>query len=189
MEFKPSDTENIENSIANILLFIGDDPKREGLKDTPERVRKSWSKLFGGYKMNAIEILSRVFTDGSCDEMVILKDIEFYSTCEHHFLPFFGKISIGYIPNGKVVGVSKLARVVECFARRLQIQEKMTTQIADSIQQALEPEGVIVVCEAQHFCMTARGVEKKNSIMVTSAIRGVFNQNEVRAEFLQLIKV
>jgi GTP cyclohydrolase I len=153
------------------------------------RIRKSWDKLFGGYKLNTKDILTATFTEGSCNEMVILKDIEFYSTCEHHFLPFIGKISIGYIPNGKVVGVSKLARLVEVYARRLQIQERMTGQIADDIMEHINAQGCMVVCEAQHMCMTSRGVEKQQSVMITSAVRGVFfNQFEVRNEFLTLIK-
>ena len=179
----------IENSIKDILAYIGDDPQREGLKETPKRMRKSWDKLFAGYKQNAKDILTTTFTEGSCNEMVILKDIEFHSMCEHHFLPFTGKISIGYIPRGKVVGVSKLARLVEVYARRLQIQERMTGQIADDIMQYIDAQGCMVVCEAQHLCMTARGVKKQQSVMITSGVRGVFHtQKEIREEFLNLIK-
>jgi GTP cyclohydrolase I len=189
METVRTDTQIIENKIKDILSYIGDNPNREGLIDTPRRMRKSWDKLFSGYKQNPKDILTTSFTDGSCNEMVILKDIEFYSTCEHHFLPFLGKISIGYIPNGRVVGVSKLARLVEIYARRLQIQERMTGQIADAIMTYINAQGCIVVCEAQHLCMTSRGIEKQQSKMITSAIRGVFfNQREVRDEFLSLIK-
>jgi GTP cyclohydrolase I len=176
------------NDIKKIIKAIGDDPDREGLKDTPLRVVKSWGRLFGGYREKAEDVLQTVFVEGACDEMVLLKDIEFYSTCEHHMLPFFGKCSIGYIPSGRVVGISKLARLVEVFARRLQIQERLTTQIADALCTHLQPSGVMVVMEAQHFCMTARGVEKQDSIMVTSAIRGVFKLPEVRQEFLRLTK-
>jgi len=178
----------IKESIKNILKSIGEDPNREGLIDTPRRVEKAYDKLFGGYKQCACDVLKTSFKEGSCDEMVILKDIEFYSTCEHHLLPFFGVISVGYLPNKKVVGISKLARLVEVFARRAQIQERLTAQIADSIMQELEARGAIVICEAQHFCMTARGVEKQKSKMVTSALRGIFRQHIVRQEFLQLIK-
>lgn len=175
-------------AITRIISAIGDDPDREGLMHTPERVIKSWSKIFGGYKENAKDVLRTVFVEGACDEMVLLKSIEFYSTCEHHMLPFFGKCSIGYVPSGRVVGISKLARLVEVFARRLQIQERLTGQVADALVEHLEPKGVMVVMEAQHFCMTARGVEKQDSIMVTSAIRGIFKLPEVRQEFMSLIK-
>lgn len=188
METRTTTSQNIQDNIKEILKYIGEDPEREGLKDTPKRIEKSWGKLFGGYKHKPEDVLSTVFKEGACDEMVILKDIEFYSTCEHHFLPFYGKIHIGYIPKEKVVGVSKLSRLVEVFARRLQIQERLTTQIADSLVKALGCEGVIVVAEAQHLCMTARGVEKQKALMITSAIRGIFKQPEARNEFLQLIK-
>ena len=187
METKHSNTEVIENKIKDILFFIGDNPDREGLIETPKRIIKSWDKLFGGYGQNPGKIL-KTFKEGSCDEMVILKDIEFYSTCEHHFIPFSGKVSIGYVPNGKVVGISKLARLVEIYSRRLQIQEKMTTQIAEALEEYLSPQGVIVIVKAQHLCMLARGVEKQNSVMITSAIRGVFKKNEARQEFLKLIE-
>jgi GTP cyclohydrolase I len=185
METVHTNAQAIENSLRDILTYIGDDPTREGLIDTPRRIMQSWEKLFGGYNQSPDDVM-RVFKDGACNEMVILKDIEFYSTCEHHFLPFFGRIHIAYIPDGRVIGVSKLARLVEIFSRRLQIQERLVSQIADSIQQGLNPLGVMVVCEAQHFCMTCRGVEKQNSVMVTSAIRGVFEQSEVRNEALRL---
>ncbi|MDR2652249.1 MAG: GTP cyclohydrolase I FolE [Prevotellaceae bacterium] len=189
METERTGTQDIENSLKKILEYIGDNPEREGLIDTPKRIRKSWDRLFGGYRQNPKDILTATFTDGTCNEMVILKDIEFYSTCEHHFLPFVGKISIGYIPGGKVVGVSKLARLVEIYARRLQIQERMTGQIADDIMQYIGAQGCMVVCEAQHLCMVSRGVEKQQSKMITSAVRGVFfNQREIRDEFLSLIK-
>lgn len=187
MEIKYSDPEDFKNKIKDILKYIGDDPEREGLLETPERMIKSWTKLFGGYNMK-VEDVMKTFKEGKCDEMVILKDIEFYSTCEHHFLPFFGKISIGYIPNDKVIGVSKLARLVEIYARRLQIQERLVGQVADDIMKYLDAKGCMVVAEAQHMCMTARGVEKQNSLMITNAIRGVFKQEEVRNEFLKMIK-
>jgi GTP cyclohydrolase I len=179
---------SITEAIKHIIEIIGDDPNREGLLDTPNRVSKSYKELFSGYSGNPKETLSRVFTCKN-DEMVILKDIEFFSTCEHHMIPFFGKVHIGYIPDGKVVGISKLARLVEVYARRLQIQEQMTDQIADAIVKYLAPKGVIVVVEATHLCMRARGVQKQNSTMITSAIRGVFKkQHDTRAEFLSLIK-
>lgn len=191
---RTSDAQNIAYKIAkfryhllDILEFIGEDPYREGLKETPYRVMKSWEKIFGGYKQCPTDVF-KTFTEGACDEMVILKDIEFYSTCEHHMLPFFGKVHIGYIPNGKIIGVSKLARLTEIFARRLQIQERLVEQIAKSIDVHLCPKGVMVVCEAQHFCMTARGVEKQHSKMITSSILGVFRKPEVRQEFMQLLR-
>lgn len=179
----------ITQNIRNILTYIGEDVEREGLKDTPERIIKSWDKLYGGYKQDYKKILSKQFYEGKCDQMVILKDIEFYSTCEHHMIPFSGRVHIGYIPSESVVGISKLARLVEVFSRRLQIQERMTEQIADAIDEVLKPKGVIVIVEGRHLCMIARGVEKQNSTMTTSAIRGVFNKSESRNEFLQLVKI
>ena len=167
----------MEESIKKFFDYIGEDREREGLLDTPNRVIESWKHLYSGYKSNPREILDAVFSDGACNEMVILKAIEFYSVCEHHLLPFFGKISIGYIPDSKVVGISKLARLVEVYSRRLQIQEKMTTQIADTLMEVLQPKGVMVVAEAQHMCMIMRGVEKQNSIMITSAIIGLFKSD------------
>lgn len=181
--------QTIEQMWEDIFRYIGDDPEREGLRGTPHRIRKSWDHLFSGYKMKPEDVLKAEFREGACDEMVILKDIEFYSTCEHHFLPFFGSVSFGYIPDGKVVGVSKIARLVEVFSRRLQIQERMTTHIADSFVSIIKPKGVMVVVKAQHFCMTSRGVEKKNSIMITNAIRGIFRDDvAARMEFLSTIK-
>ena len=161
----------MEEKIRAFFDYIGEDRDREGLLETPMRVIKSWEHL------------------GACDEMVVLKDIEFYSVCEHHLLPFFGKISIGYIPDSKVVGISKLARLVEVFSRRLQIQEKMTSQIADTIMEVLQPKGAMVVAEAKHMCMVMRGVEKQNSIMTTSAIRGLFkSDHRTREEFMGHIR-
>jgi len=174
--------------IRGMLSAIGENPEREGLKDTPTRVIKSWGQLYGGYKTDPADILKTTFTEGACHEMVLLKNIEFYSTCEHHLLPFFGRAHIAYIPKNKVVGISKLARLLEIYARRLQIQERMTAQIADDIVKYLDPSGCMVILQAQHMCMTARGIQKQNSIMVTSAIRGVFEKPEVRAEFMELIK-
>lgn len=179
-------TEDLRNSIRDIIHFIGDNPDREGLVDTPKRLVRSWRELFSGYGQDPEEILEVRFTE-QYDEIILLKDIEFYSTCEHHFLPFFGKIHIGYIPNGKVVGVSKLARLAEVYSRRLQLQERLTTQIATSLESAIKPQGVGVVCEATHLCMLSRGVQKQNSKVVTSAMFGVFRDSyDTRAEFLQL---
>lgn len=174
-------------NLRELLGYIGEDPSREGLLETPMRIIKSWDKLFGGYRMNPRDVL-KTFTEGSCDEMVVLKDIEFYSTCEHHLQPFFGTISIGYLPKGRVLGISKLARLVEVYARRLQIQEKLVAQIADSLMETLKPHGVMVVCKAKHLCISSRGIEKHNAVMVTSAIRGAFKKMEVRNEFLDMIK-
>jgi GTP cyclohydrolase I len=181
---------NIEDNLVRVLQYVGEDVNREGLLDTPKRMVKSYEKLFGGYKFTEADIkalLATAFTE-QCNEMVLLKDIEFYSTCEHHFLPFYGKIHIAYIPGKKVVGISKLARLAEVYARRLQIQERMVKQITDALQKYLNPKGVMVVAEAQHFCMTSRGVEKQNSIMVTSSLRGAFKRAEVRQEFFNLTK-
>ena len=183
-------TEENKQLIIDMLTIIGgEDPNSEHLKDTPARVIKSWNKLYGGYYQNPAEVLGTVFEDGvGVDQgMVVLKDIEFYSTCIHHLLPFFGKVHIGYIPNGKVVGISKLARLVEVYSRRLQIQEKMTNEIADAMQNILKPKGVIVIVEAQHLCMVARGVEKQNSVMITSRVTGAFDTPNTKNEFLSLI--
>lgn len=173
-------------NVRRLLEYIGEDPERDGLKETPERVIKSYEKMFGGYKLNPEDVL-KTFKD-SCDEMVLVKDIEFYSTCEHHMLPFYGKAHIAYIPNGKVIGVSKLARVLEIYSRRLQIQERLCQQVTKALEDMLKPLGVACVLEARHLCMVCRGVEKQNSIMVTSSLTGVFRDKpEVRAEFMRLI--
>jgi GTP cyclohydrolase I len=170
------------------LQYIGEDPNRDGLKETPQRMLRAWGEIYAGYQMKEKEILGRVFdNDKNYDEMVVLKDIEFYSTCEHHALPFFGKAHVAYIPTTKIVGISKLARLVDCFAKRLQVQERMTQQIVNNIEQVLKPLGAACIIEAQHLCMKSRGVEKQNSIMVTSALSGVFKKPETRAEFLSMI--
>ena len=174
--------------IRRLIEFIGDDPTREGVLDTPKRVVKSYKELFGGYWKSPEAVLGTTFEGSGYDQMVICKDIEFYSTCEHHLITFMGKVHIGYVPGKRVVGLSKLARLVEVFARRLQIQEKMTQQIADAIWKVLKPKGVMVVVEAKHLCMCGRGVQKQHSSMVTSSIKGVFNRPEARAEFMTLIK-
>jgi len=183
------DREKIEKAVHSLILAIGDNPGREGLKDTPKRLADMYTEIFSGIGSEASEELSVDFEVGH-REMVILKDIPFYSMCEHHILPFYGLVHIGYIPNieGRVVGISKLARVVDVFARRLQLQERMTTQIAESILSAIQPEGVGVVIEAEHLCMTMRGIKKQGSTVITSAMRGSFRSASVtRSEFLSLI--
>lgn len=189
MASQPTNSQGIESSIRDILLHIGEDPQREGLKDTPARVRRSFDKLYGGYKLCAKDVLKTTFADGRCDEMVVLRNIEFYSMCEHHMLPFYGRVHIAYIPGKYVVGISKLARLVEVYSRRLQIQERMTTQIAADIMTILKARGAMVVVKAQHHCMTSRGVEKQNSEMVTSAIRGEFLKEKARNEFFGLLGI
>lgn len=180
--------EKAEENIKEVLKYIGEDVNREGLLETPARIRKAYDEVFSGYKQNPKELM-KVFKDGSCKEMVILKNCEFYSMCEHHMFPFFGHISIGYIPNGKVIGISKLARLVDCFAKRMQIQERLTSQIADTIMEELGALGVMVICEGVHFCMRSRGVKKQDASMVTSAVRGVFADDyKARQEFLSLVK-
>ena len=172
-----------------LLLRIGEDPTRDGLLDTPERVEKSMAFLTRGYTMDVNAVLHEALFDVDYDEMVIVKDIEFFSMCEHHLLPFFGKAHIAYVPNGKVIGLSKIPRVVDVFARRLQVQERLTTQIADAISGAIAPQGVAVILEAQHLCMMMRGVEKQHSATVTSAMLGVFKtQLQTRNEFLSLVR-
>ncbi|MBI9021131.1 MAG: GTP cyclohydrolase I FolE [Verrucomicrobia bacterium] len=178
----------MENLFYNLLKKIGEDPEREGLKDTPKRVEESYQFLTQGYHQNIDEVLNGAFFDAEDSHMVIVKDIELYSLCEHHMLPFIGKCHIGYIPNKKVVGVSKLARVVDMYSRRLQIQERLTEQIAHAIMEKVGAQGVGVVIEAQHLCMMMRGVEKQNSKMITSSMHGIFrSQMATRSEFLQLI--
>lgn len=178
---------DIESHIVRQLEYIGEDPNREGLLETPKRIVKSWDKLYGGYKIDPKSVF-KSFADGACDSMVVLKDIEFFSTCEHHMLPFSGKAHIAYIPNGRVLGISKLARLLEIYSRRMQIQERIGEQIVDAIMENLGAKGAICVLEAQHHCMTARGVEKQKSIMITSSLRGVFEEISVRNEFLTLVK-
>ncbi|MBT6068430.1 GTP cyclohydrolase I FolE [Candidatus Peregrinibacteria bacterium] len=176
-----------ESHIQDIIKAIGDDPNREGLKDTPRRVIESYKELFSGYEKDPAEVLT-VFDGENYDEMIIAKDIEFYSFCEHHMLPFYGKVHIGYIPNGKIIGLSKMPRIVEIFARRLQNQERLTSQIAKALDELLQPKGVGVVVEARHLCMMARGVEKQNSEVITSSLIGLFKKNDLtRGEFLRLI--
>lgn len=177
-----------EESVENILKIIGEDPSREGLQKTPQRVKKSFEFLCSGYTKNLSEIINSALFNSTNDEMVVVKDIEFYSLCEHHILPIIGKAHIAYIPNGKVIGLSKIPRIVDVFARRLQIQEQMTEQIADALMQGLNPRGVAVVLDARHMCMEMRGVEKICSTTVTSSLRGVFKtQKQTKDEFLNII--
>lgn len=189
---KESSSENIESIVAlykQIIPLIGEDPNREGLLKTPERVAKALQFLTKGYNENPEDILKSALFNEDYSEMVIVKDIEVYSQCEHHMLPFFGKAHIAYIPDGKIVGLSKIPRVVDAFARRLQVQERLTLEIRDCLQKTLSPKGVAVVLECSHMCMQMRGVEKQNSSTTTSAFTGVFLSNEAtRKEFIQLIK-
>ena len=178
----------LQEAIRTMIRAVGEDPDREGLRETPRRIAQMYAELFEGLHMDPVEVLSVGFEEGH-DEMVILKDIPFYSMCEHHFLPFHGEAHVGYMPNGRIVGLSKIARAVDIFARRPQIQERLTTQIAECIEDVLGANGVGVVIEAEHLCMTARGVRKPGSRMVTSAMRGSFRSNaKTREEFLQLIR-
>ncbi|NLP02801.1 MAG: GTP cyclohydrolase I FolE [Fibrobacter sp.] len=178
----------MEEAIREILKAIGEDPDREGLRDTPKRVRKAYEHLMQGYKQNPTDIIKTAIFHEECNHMIIVRDIEVYSMCEHHMLPFFGKCHIGYIAQDRIYGVSKLARLVDCFARRLQVQERLTQQIAACLMEPIEAEGVGVVIEAQHLCMMMRGVSKQNSKMITSAMLGSFRrENATRNEFLRLI--
>lgn len=182
-------TEQIARHVEAILALLGEDPEREGLVKTPERVAKALQFITKGYQEDGVEIIRSAIFDEEYQQMVLVKDIDLYSTCEHHMMPFIGKCHIAYIPNGKITGLSKIARVVETFARRLQVQERLTVQIRDCIEEALHPLGVAVVIEASHTCMQIRGVEKANSITTTSAFSGAFlNSDKTRNEFLNLIK-
>ncbi len=183
------DLERIEKAVLEIILAIGEDPNREGLRDTPRRIAEMYAELFEGLHQDPLEVLRVGFEEEEHQEMVILRDIPFYSMCEHHFLPFHGVAHIGYIPDKRIVGISKLARVVEILARRPQLQERLTGQIADVIMEGLQPKGVGVIIEAEHLCMTARGIKKPGSIVVTSANRGIFRSKlATRQEFLSLIR-
>lgn len=183
MQEETAPTENVRR----LIEYIGDDPNREGLLETPNRVIRSYEKLFGGYKQNP-EDIGTVFLDHAYDQIVVLKSIEMVSSCEHHMLPFYGQAHIAYLPDKKLLGISKLARILEIYARRLQIQERLTNEVADAVMKIAEPKGAACVIEAQHLCMVARGVEKQHSIMVTSCMRGCFQESDkTRAEFLRLI--
>ena len=179
---------SLEQSVKDILSLIGENPKREGLLRTPQRVARALEFMTSGYQQDVQKVLNGAIFNEKYDEMVIVKDIDFFSMCEHHLLPFYGKAHVAYIPKGKIVGLSKVPRIVEIFARRLQVQERMTQQIAETLFDALEPDGVAVVIEARHLCMMMRGVEKQNSVATTSAMLGSFREDErTRNEFLKLI--
>lgn len=180
-------TTGLIDNYTQMLRLLGEDPSREGLVKTPERIAKAMQYLTQGYQSNAIDILNSAKFHEDISEMIVVKDIEVYSMCEHHMLPFFGKAHVAYIPNGWITGLSKIARVVDVFARRLQVQERLTTQILESIKESLQPLGVAVVIEASHLCMMMRGVQKQNSVTTTSAFWGEFEKNETRSEFTKLI--
>ena len=181
-------TDKIEVITKQLLEEIGEDPNREGLLKTPSRVSKAWSFFSKGYKQDLNRIINDAIFEEDAKDMVIVRDIEFFSLCEHHLIPFFGKAHVGYIPNGKVIGLSKIPRIIDMFSRRLQVQERLTHQIADAINSALNPKGVSVVMEGRHMCMQMRGVEKQNSFTSTSAMSGQFKKSaETRSEFLSII--
>ena len=185
--FDPVDRAGIQQAVQAIIHAIGEDPFREGIHETPGRIAEMYAEVFAGLCQDPLAVLQETFDEGH-QEMVILKDIQFYSMCEHHFLPFHGSAHVGYVPEGRIVGVSKLARVVDILARRPQLQERLTSQVADAIMEGLHPDGVAVVIEAEHLCMTMRGVQKPGARMITSAIRGGFHRRGVtRSEFLSLV--
>lgn len=188
MSLKAPSYTDVRNMISEILGYIGDDPNREGLQETPDRVIRAYDEWFAGYRQDPADLF-KVFEDGAegCDEMVLLTDIPVFSHCEHHITPIVGVAHVAYVPNKKIVGISKIARVVDLFSRRLQVQERLTNQIADAIQEHLDPLGVAVVVRAKHFCMATRGVKMPNVDTTTSALRGVFKEGTPRAEFLSLI--
>jgi GTP cyclohydrolase I len=186
-EYNIQVTDDVKDRYKNIITDLGEDVTRDGLQKTPERAAKAMQFLTQGYNQDPVKILKSAMFKESYNEMVIVKDIELYSLCEHHILPFFGKAHIAYIPNGQIVGLSKLPRIVDVFARRLQVQERLTEQILDCINDTLKPQGVAVVIEASHMCMMMRGVQKQNSITTTSGFRGQFEKIETRNEFLKLI--
>lgn len=186
-EYNIKVTEDVKARYRNIIADLGEDPNREGLLNTPERASKAMQFLTQGYHQNAEHILKSAMFKESYNEMVIVKNIEIYSLCEHHILPFFGKAHVAYIPNGYIVGLSKIPRIVDIFARRLQVQERLTEQILECINNTLKPQGVAVVIEAAHMCMMMRGVQKQNSVTTTSGFRGAFQNIETRTEFLKLI--
>jgi len=179
---------SFEDLLREVLVRLGEDPDRDGLMRTPERMKRALEYLTKGYNECPNKLLQSAMFEVAYDEMVIVKDIEMFSLCEHHLLPFFGKVHVAYIPKGRVIGLSKLPRLIDVFARRLQVQERLTTQIAETIQNAIEPQGVGVVIEARHLCMMMRGVEKQHSAAVTSSMLGAFREKETRDEFLALIR-
>jgi GTP cyclohydrolase I len=184
----PPQDESIADLMQKLLLKIGENPERQGLVRTPARAEKALRFLTSGYDVDVAGIVNGAIFDETCDEMVVVKDIEFYSMCEHHLLPFFGTMHVAYLPNNKVIGLSKIPRIVDMFARRLQLQERLTHQVAETLQDVLSPKGVGVICEARHFCMMMRGVEKQHSGTVTSAMLGGFRERkETRDEFLSLV--
>ena len=186
---KPVVEENLSSLFESVLLEIGESPNREGLKKTPQRVAKALRFLTQGYSQDVKEVINGALFTEDNDEMVTMRDIPIYSLCEHHLLPFFGKCHVAYIPKSKIIGISKIARIVDIFARRLQVQERLTKDIADTLQKALEPRGTAVVIEAQHLCMQMRGVQKPGSVVVTSSMQGAFrNRQETREEFMNLIR-
>ncbi len=181
--------ENFKGLVTTMLREIGENPERQGLLSTPKRVAKSFEFLTSGYSKNIDEVLNNAIFDEKYDEMVLVNNIDFYSMCEHHLLPFFGKVHVAYIPDGKIVGLSKIPRIVDVFARRLQVQERMTQEIADTLDKYLKPKGVAVVSEAYHMCMMMRGVEKQNSHATASAVHGIFKEDsKTRSEFFSLIR-
>ena len=189
-EPEPVERQNVRLAVKDILANIGEDPQRDGLLKTPDRVARMYDELTAGYNVDPIKLINGAVFDVDYDEMVLVKDIEFYSMCEHHMLPFFGRAHVAYIPNGKVIGLSKIPRIVEMYARRLQVQEKMTMQIAQVIEEVLQPKGVAVVIQCQHFCMCHRGVRKPNSWTTTSKLTGSFLKNPAsRQEIFRLIQM
>ena len=182
--------DNVKNITKELLTQIGEDPEREGLLSTPDRVSRAWEYLSRGYRQDIKELINNAIFNEKYDQMVAVKDIEFHSMCEHHLLPFFGHAHIAYIPNGKIVGLSKIPRILDMFSRRLQVQERMTQEVAGMLNDVLEPKGVAVIIEAQHMCMQMRGVEKKQSYMSTSAMLGIFRDDDkTRKEFLDIVKL
>ena len=180
----------LEANTKNLLELLGEDLSREGLVNTPKRVAKAWDFLTKGYNENLDDLINNAIFEGESKDMVIVKNIEFYSLCEHHMIPFYGKAHIGYIPDGKIIGLSKLARITDLFSQRLQVQERLTNQIAQCLQEVLKPRGVAVVLEGKHFCMLSRGVQKQNSIATSSSMLGIFREKEsTRNEFLKLIEM
>ena len=179
---------SLQGLIREMLVRLGEDPERDGLRQTPERMERAMQHLTRGYQQDPEQVLVSAMFDVAYDEMVIVKDIEMFSLCEHHLLPFFGKVHVAYIPQGKVIGLSKVPRLVDVFARRLQVQERLTTQIAEAIECAISPQGVGIVIEARHLCMMMRGVEKQHSSTITSSMLGAFRSKETRDEFLTLIR-
>lgn len=186
-QFDEKSTQALTNSYKEAISWLGEDPEREGLLKTPERVAKAMQYMTQGYQLDAHAILNSAKFHENVSEMIVVKDIELYSMCEHHMLPFFGKAHVAYIPNGWITGLSKVARVVDVFSRRLQVQERLTMQIRDAIKETLNPLGVAVVVEARHLCMMMRGVQKQNSVTTTSAFDGEFHKNSTRSEFMRLI--